>query len=92
MPHISYFINTYTFKGFLKSLISLPGHNARGLTSKNLRPVPWGNQYKIDGIYSLYDREAYDEDAEYEEEDYDNEYEYKEQIIEHLSPQGWVRI
>lgn len=91
MPHISYFINTYTFKGFLKSLISLPGHNARGLTSKQSHKVPWGDQYRVDGVYSVYNRQT--DTEEYDEYDcYFDDEDYEEQVVEHLSHQGWVRL
>lgn len=90
MPHISYFINTYTFKGFVKSLLALPGHNARGVTSRSLSPVPWGDQYRIDGKYSL-SQKAYDEDYD-EYECYYIDEDYEEEIIEHLSPRGWVQL
>lgn len=89
--HISYFLNFYTLKGFVKSLLDLPGHNARGLTSKQSHKVPWGDQYRVLSkneywicTYDYEDQEYYPEgEEEIEDEDY---------IIEYLSHQGWVQV
>ena len=87
--HISYFLNTDTLKGFVKSLLHLPGHNAQGLTSKQSHKVPWGDQYRVNGVYSVYNRH---DTEEYDEYDYFDDEDYEEQVVEHLSHQGWVRL
>ena len=85
--HISYFIYTYSIRGFIKSLLALPGRNAQGMTSKQSNRVPWGSQYRVNGVYCLY-YEDYDE--EYEE--YDDSEDYEEQTVEYLAHKGWVQL
>lgn len=89
--HISYFLNRSSISGFIKSLVKLPGLNARGLTSHRLPLVPWGNQYRIvdknDYWIDTYNQCECDD---YEEEDYEEIIE--DYVVEYLSHQGWVQV
>lgn len=78
--HISYFVN-WSFK----SLIKLPGLNARGVTSPRLPIVPWGDQYRVvsKNEYWICTYEYEDQEYYEDEEDY---------AIEYLSHQGWVQV
>lgn len=94
--HISYFLDFSTFKGFFDSLKSLSELNAQGATSKtkNIRGVPWGNQYRIGSDYWIATNEEYGDDEEYSSymEEYEEEDDIEEYVIEHLSHKGWVEI
>lgn len=97
--HISYFLDFSTLKEFFNSLRLLPELNTQGETSnsKNIRGVPWGNQYKIGSDYWIATNEDYSNEEyssyieEYDEEEEDED-DIEEYCIEHLSHKGWVEI
>lgn len=98
--HISYFLDFSTLKSFFNSLRLLPELNTQGETSnsKNIRGVPWRNQYRIGTDYWIATNEDYSDEEyssyieEYDEEENEDEDDIEEYCIEHLSHKGWVEI